>query len=301
MAAPKRQALGRGLSALLKETENVKSAKDTHADKLVGAIAEIEIDKIQVNPFQPRTRFDEEAIEELSISIRELGVIQPITVRKMPEGTFQIISGERRFRASKHLGNKTIPAYVRIADDQTMLEMALVENIQREELDAIEVALSYQRLIEECKLTQEAMSDRVGKKRSTITNYLRLLKLQPIIQAGLRDKMISMGHARAIINIENEEDQLSLYEQAIAKELSVRQIEEAVRRIKEKNAASKDSTVKTNVKEEVTEKYSEIKSVLAEHLSSDVVLTRNQKGKGKIVINFKNDDDFERILNLITP
>lgn len=295
MAAPKRQALGRGLSALLKETENVTSANDTNADKLVGAIAEIEIDKIVVNPFQPRTRFDEEAIQELSSSIKELGVIQPITVRKIDDGTFQIISGERRFRASNFIGNKTIPAYIRIADDQTMLEMALVENIQREELDSIEVALSYQRLIDECKLTQEAMSERVGKKRSTITNYLRLLKLQPIIQAGLRDKMISMGHARAIINIENEDDQLNLYEQTIAKEFSVRQVEEAVRRLKEKNGSNTPKD-----KSALPEKYNEIKNVLAEHLSSDVDLSRNNRGKGKIVIQFKSDDDFERILNLLT-
>ncbi len=295
MAAPKRQALGRGLSALLKETENVKSAKDANADKLVGAIAEIEISKIVENPFQPRTKFDEEAIRELSISIKELGVIQPITVRKTADSSFQIISGERRFRASKLAGKTAIPAYIRLADDQTMLEMALVENIQREELDAIEIALSYQRLIEECKLTQEAMSDRVGKKRSTISNYLRLLKLQPIVQAGLRDKMISMGHARAIINIEDQEAQLGLYEEAIAKAYSVRQLEEAVRRIKEGSSAKAKSN--TN---ELKPRYTEIRDVLSDHLNSQVNLSRNTRGKGKIVIPFKNDEDFERILSLLT-
>lgn len=294
MAAPKRQALGRGLSALLKETENVKSAKDANAEKLVGAIAEIEISQIVENPFQPRTKFDQEAIRELSISIKELGVIQPITVRKTADSSFQIISGERRFRASKLAGKTAIPAYIRLADDQTMLEMALVENIQREELDAIEIALSYQRLIEECKLTQEAMSDRVGKKRSTISNYLRLLKLQPIVQAGLRDKMISMGHARAIINIENEEDQLGLYEEAIAKSYSVRQLEEAVRRIKEGTPKKASNT------NELKPRYTEIRDVLSDHLNSQVNLSRNTRGKGKIVIPFKNDEDFERILNLLT-
>lgn len=295
MAAPKRQALGRGLSALLKETENVKSAKDANADKLVGAIAEIEISKIVVNPFQPRTKFDDEAIRELSISIQELGVIQPITVRKTADSTFQIISGERRYRASKLAGKTGIPAYIRLADDQTMLEMALVENIQREELDAIEIALSYQRLIEECQLTQEAMSDRVGKKRSTISNYLRLLKLQPIVQAGLRDKMISMGHARAIINIEDQEEQLKLYEEAILKSYSVRQLEEAVRRIKEggnEKGKSQPSELKP--------RYSEIRDILSDHLNSQVNLSRNTRGKGKIVIPFKNDEDFERILSLLT-
>lgn len=296
MAAPKRQALGRGLSALLKETENVNSAKDANAEKLVGAIAEIEISKIVENPFQPRTKFDEEAIQELSQSIKELGVIQPITVRKMPDNSFQIISGERRFRASKLAGKETIPAYVRLADDQTMLEMALVENIQREELDAIEIALSYQRLIEECKLTQEGMSERVGKKRSTITNYLRLLKLQPIIQAGLRDKMISMGHARAIINMEDQEVQLKLYEEAIAKGYSVRQVEEAVRRIKDQGSG----TTVSKTKNELPEKFSEIRNVLSDHLDSQVNLSRNTRGRGKIVIPFKNDEDFERILSLLT-
>lgn len=299
MAAPKRQALGRGLSALLKETENVRSAKDQNADKLVGVIASIEISRIVENPFQPRTHFDPEALEELSRSIRELGVIQPITVRKMPDDAFQIISGERRFRASQLAGLTTIPAYIRLADDQSMLEMALVENIQREELDAIEIALSYQRLIEECALTQEAMSERVGKKRSTITNYLRLLKLQPLVQAGLRDKMISMGHARAIINIEDADDQLALYEQVIAKQLSVRQVEEAARRLKDKKNAPAAATSSSG--RELPQRYTEIREVLSQHFDTDVHLNRSNRGKGKIVIPFTNDKDFERILDLLAP
>lgn len=295
MAAPKRKALGRGLSALLKETGEVNSASDQNAKKLVGAIAEIEIALIEENPFQPRTKFDAEALQELSISIKELGVIQPITVRKKGDGTFQIISGERRFRASKLAGFETIPAYIRLADDQSMLEMALVENIQREELDAIEIALSYQRLMDECELTQEAMSERVGKKRSTVANYLRLLKLQPLVQAGLRDKMISMGHARAMINLENEEDQLTIYEQAISKELNVRQVEDAVRKLKSTQASNGTKTDKAPL----PPKLVKLKEQLSDTLDSEVNLTQSARGRGKIVIPFKNDDDLERILSLI--
>jgi len=296
MAAPKRQAMGRGLSALLKDTGEVNSAADKNADKIVGAIAEIEIEKIHPNPDQPRTQFSKEALEELAISIRELGIIQPITVRKNANNSFTIISGERRYRASKIAGLETLPAYIRLADDQTMLEMALVENIQREELDSIEIALSYQRLIDECSLTQEAMSERVGKKRSTITNYLRLLKLQPIVQAGLRDKMISMGHARAIVSVENEDDQMKIYETIIAKDLSVRQVEDAVRKLRQ--AETETSGTKTATPT-LPEKYVEVQENLSERLESEVSLSRSKRGKGKIVIPFKNDKDFERILSLL--
>lgn len=296
MSAPKRKAMGRGLSALLKETGEVNSATDKNADKIVGVIADIEVAKIRPNPDQPRTQFSKEALEELAISIRELGIIQPITVRKNSNDTYTIISGERRYRASKIAGLESIPAYIRLADDQTMLEMALVENIQREELDSIEIALSYQRLIDECSLTQEAMSERVGKKRSTITNYLRLLKLQPIVQAGLRDKMITMGHARAIINIEDENEQLALYETIVAKDLSVRQVEDAVRKLK--NKAEPASGTKTDMPS-LPEKFREIQEDLADKLETDVNLVRSKRGKGKIVIPFKNDDEFERILSLL--
>ena len=213
--ATKKQALGRGLSAILKDTSDINSANDKNANKLVGTIVEIDVDSIAVNPYQPRTYFDEEALRELASSIKELGVIQPITVRKMDGNTFQLVSGERRFRASKLIGNKTIPAYIRLANDQEMLEMALVENIQRKNLDPIEVALSYQRLIDDINLTQEELSTRVGKKRSTVTNYLRLLKLDPILQTGMRDGFISMGHGRAMINVENTEDQLAIYEKIL--------------------------------------------------------------------------------------
>lgn len=293
MAAPKRKAMGRGLSALLKETGEINSASDQNADKVVGAIAEIDMKSIHPNPDQPRTNFSKEALEELAMSIRELGIIQPITVRKNKSDSFTIISGERRYRAAKIAGLEKMPAYVRLADDQAMLEMALVENIQREELDAIEIALSYQRLIEECELTQESMSERVGKKRSTVTNYLRLLKLQPIIQAGLRDKMISMGHARAIINIADEDDQLKIYEEVIAKDLNVRQVEEAVRRMKESGGSKPGKKVPV---QHLPEKYRGMRDELSKKLEADVAMTRSKRGKGKIVINFKNDAELERIL-----
>lgn len=293
MTAKKKQALGKGLSALLKDpAQDVSSAKDTRAPEVVGSIAEIDIDSIEVNPFQPRTHFDKEALEDLSQSIKELGIVQPITVRKVGFNEYQLISGERRFRASKLAGLTAIPAYIRLADDQTMLEMALVENIQRQDLDAIEVALSYKRLIEECDLTQEQMSERVGKKRSTITNYLRLLKLQPLIQAGIRDRMISMGHARALINVEDETEQLKIYRDTIANDLSVRQVEDRVRQLKTPQPIS-------SAPAELPEDIREIKTELAGYFNAKVDLKRNAKGKGSIVIKFDSDRDLERIIELI--
>jgi ParB family chromosome partitioning protein len=291
--ATKKQALGRGLSALLKETNN--AATDKNADAIVGNIIELDVNAIEVNPFQPRTFFDEEALSELANSIRELGVIQPITVRKLTENKFQLVSGERRFRASKRLGNASIPAYVRIANDQEMLEMALVENIQRKNLDPIEVALSYQRLIDEIKLTQEELSTRVGKKRSTVANYLRLLKLDPIIQTGMRDGFISMGHGRALINIENTSEQLHLYEQILKNKLSVRQTEELVK-------ARKENTPKTAVQKNnpSTPKFiSEGVSVISKYFGNKVNITVNNKGKGKISIPFQSEEDFIRIKKLL--
>lgn len=290
--ATKRQALGRGLSALLQETPNINSASDKNADKLIGSIIEIELNKIDVNPFQPRTYFDEESLIELGNSIKELGVIQPITVRKMEGNQFQLVSGERRFRASKLIGNTTIPAYIRIANDQEMLEMALVENIQRKNLDPIEVALSYQRLIDEIKLTQEELSTRVGKKRSTVTNYLRLLKLDPILQTGMRDGFISMGHGRAMINVENTEDQLAIYERILREELSVRQTEDLVKNLKS-GPVSKPKTkqipdfVKNNIKP------------LSEFFGQKISVVMSANGKGKINIPFNSEEDFNRIKNLL--
>src|SRR6056297_1125407 len=232
--ATKKQALGRGLSALLKDQQNdIQSAEDKNADKVVGNIIELDIVSIEVNPFQPRTSFNEDSLKELASSIRELGVIQPITVRKLDFDKYQLVSGERRYRASKLVGLETIPAYIRIANDQESLEMALVENIQRQDLDPIEISLSYQRLIDEINLTQEKLSDRVGKKRSTITNYLRLLKLDPIIQTGMRDGFISMGHGRALINIDKKQEQIAIYEKVVSDGLSVRATEQLVKARKE--------------------------------------------------------------------
>ena len=277
--ATKKQALGRGLSALLKESSHVISATDKNADKVVGSIIEIGLDLIDVNPYQPRTYFDEEALVELANSIKELGVIQPITVRKLDGNKFQLVSGERRFRASKLIGNKRIPAYIRLANDQEMLEMALVENIQRKNLDPIEVALSYQRLIDEIQLTQEELSTRVGKKRSTVTNYLRLLKLDPILQTGMRDGFISMGHGRAMINIQNTEDQLAIYEKILREKLSVRQTEDLVKNLKSG----------TNTKPSKKKVPSYIKTSIhgiSEYFGHKIDITVSSNGKGKILIPF---------------
>jgi ParB family chromosome partitioning protein len=290
--ATRKQALGRGLSALLKEPDNLNTAQDKGADKVVGNIIEIELDAIDVNPYQPRTYFDEEALRELAGSIRELGVIQPITVRKLTGNKFQLVSGERRFRASKLIGNTTIPAYIRIANDQEMLEMALVENIQRKNLDPIEVALSYQRLIDEIQLTQEELSVRVGKKRSTVTNYLRLLKLDPILQTGMRDGFISMGHGRAMINVENTEDQLAIYEKILREKLSVRQTEDLVKNLKTgKIAKPKKKPVPSFVKNSIKD--------LNGFFGQKVQVTIGNNGKGKIAIPFHSEEDFNRIKNLL--
>ena len=287
--ATKKQALGRGLSALLKETAEITSASDKNADKVVGNIIEIDLNLIEVNPYQPRTYFDEEALRELASSIRELGVIQPITVRKLAENKFQLVSGERRFRASKLIGNKTVPAYIRLANDQEMLEMALVENIQRKNLDPIEVALSYQRLIDEINLTQEEMSVRVGKKRSTVTNYLRLLKLDPIVQTGMRDGFISMGHGRALINIESTEDQLNIYEKILREKLSVRQTEELVKSLK------MGTVTKTAKKKHVPKFVKESVKEISEYFGHKIDVSVNSKGRGKISIPFHSEEDFNRI------
>lgn len=295
--ATKKQALGRGLSALLKETSaDINTVEDKNAEKLVGNIMEIELDLIDVNPFQPRSYFNEEALRELASSIRELGVIQPITVRKLEGNKFQLVSGERRFRASKLIGNKTIPAYIRLANDQEMLEMALVENIQRKDLDPIEVALSYQRLIDEIDLTQEEMSQRVGKKRSTISNYLRLLKLDPIIQTGMRDGFLSMGHGRSLINIVNTEDQLNIYEKIIREKLSVRQTEQLVKELKEgpifvPKKATKEVKIPTFVN-------SGLKTI-SEYFGHRIDVKLSGDDKGKIIIPFHSEEDFNRIKKLL--
>ncbi|TRZ43580.1 ParB/RepB/Spo0J family partition protein [Robertkochia solimangrovi] len=298
--ATKKQALGRGLSALLKDPENdIQSASDKNADKVVGNIVELELDAIEVNPFQPRTNFNEEALQELAVSIRELGVIQPITVRKIEFNKYQLVSGERRLRASKLAGLETVPAYIRIANDQESLEMALVENIQRQDLDPIEVALSYQRLIDEINITQEKLSDRVGKKRSTITNYLRLLKLDPIIQTGMRDGFVSMGHGRALINIENKKDQIEIYEKVISNSLSVRETEKLVRDYQLRKETGVTGKSEPAAASSVPEYVSESIDGLTEYLSSKVDVKVAKNGKGKLIIPFHSKEDFLRLAKLL--
>lgn len=373
----KRPALGRGLGALIDDSKYEKKTVEEVISS--GSITEIEIDKIEVNPFQPRTDFDEEALLELSVSIRELGIIQPITVRKIDNDKFQIISGERRFRASKLAGLTALPAFVRDVNDQSMLELALVENIQREDLNAIEVAITYQRLIDECSLTQESLSERIGKKRSTITNYLRLLKLPVELQAGIRDKLITFGHARALITIEDAEKQLALFNRAIEESLSVREVEKLVREInnptpvvveepkqepviepiqevvetqtqeiiqeethevaqeesqqtvqeEDYNENTEDvleqmeqheietnevenvidnfltldnvevAPKKTFVEPPLPEHYVHFKDRLSYHFQIGVDVKRDEKGKGRLVIPFNSDDEFNRIAEIL--
>lgn len=296
--AIKKQALGRGLSALLKDPDNdIQSVQDKNADKVIGNIIDLDIDFIEVNPFQPRTNFSEESLRELASSIKELGIIQPITVRKLGFNKFQLVSGERRFRASKLIDLETIPAYVRIANDQESLEMALVENIQRQDLDPIEIALSYQRLIDEIQLTQEQMSERVGKKRSTIANYLRLLKLDPIIQTGMRDGFISMGHGRALITIEDQTIQLDIYEKILSHKLSVRETEVLVRNF---NINENVKIPSKNQEQEELPKY--IKkgiSTFSEYFGHKIDVKVSSNGKGKITIPFHSEEDFNRIKKLV--
>lgn len=294
--ATKKQALGRGLSALLKDPQNdIKSAEDKNADKLVGHIVELELNAIEVNPFQPRTSFNEESLRELASSIRELGVIQPITVRKLDYNKYQLVSGERRFRASKLVGLETIPAYIRIANDQESLEMALVENIQRQDLDPIEISLSYQRLIDEINLTQEQLSERVGKNRSTIANYLRLLKLDPIIQTGMRDGFLSMGHGRALINVEDPQVQLEIYEKILANSLSVRDTEKLVRELQEgkpeKKSAAATPVISRDIKKSIKE--------FSDRLGAKVDVKVSKKGNGKLIIPFKSEEDLNRLKKII--
>ncbi len=295
--ATKKQALGRGLSALLKDPDNdIKSVEDKNADKVVGNIIELDLESIDVNPFQPRTSFNDETLQELATSIKEVGVIQPITVRKLDFNNYQLVSGERRFRASKLAGLKSIPAYIRIANDQESLTMALVENIQRQDLDPIEIALSYQRLIDEISLTQEQLSDRVGKKRSTIANYLRLLKLDPIVQTGMRDGFISMGHGRALINIEDQQQQLDIYESVIGKSLSVRETEKLVKSINNPTENKETTTATTS---QLPRHISKGIKDFSDFFGAKIDVKVSNKGSGKLIIPFSSEEDFKRLKKLI--
>ena len=288
----KKQVLGRGLSALLDDPDReIISAKDVNADQVVGKVIDLEIDKIELNPYQPRTHFNDKAIEELAESIKALGIIQPVTVRKLDRNQYQLVSGDRRYRAAKSLNFNSIPAFVRIANDQETLEMALVENIQRRDLDPIEIALSYKRLIDEIQLSQNQLSERVGKKRSTVSNYMRLLKLDPIIQTGMRDGFLSMGHGRALINLEETEKQLEVYEKIISRSLSVRETEFLVQKIKKGKSVRK-------VKASQIIFYDEAKD-LKNYLNALVTIKGNEKGEGSILIPFKSQKGLYDIIKKI--
>jgi ParB family chromosome partitioning protein len=302
----KKKALGRGLSALLSdsptdeklEVDNFPiSSPSTTSTLPVSGMTEIPLEEIETNPFQPRSHFDQEAILELAESIQVHGIIQPITVRRLSDHQYQLISGERRFQASKLAGLKTIPVYLRSANDQQMLEMALIENIQRENLNAIEIALSYQRLMSECNLKQEELGERVGKNRTTVTNYLRLLKLPPDIQIAVRDNKLSMGHARAIINVEKAEEQLYIFQKAIRDDLSVRKVEELVRELAEKKSSSKHESSPSS-DAPASKEIAQLQSRLSSHFGTRVVVRSDGK-KGDIKIPFLSIEDLNRILDIL--
>ena len=289
MNMTRKNALGRGLGALIDGVEKEVLEKKVEANR------DISVDAVDANPFQPRTSFDEQSLEELAASIRKLGIVQPLTVRDAGNGRYQLIAGERRLRAARLAGLTHVPAYVRTADDQAMLELALVENIQREDLDAVEVAISFQRLIEECKLTQEQLSDRVGKQRSTVSNYLRLLKLPAEIQLGIKNKHLMMGHARTLVNIEDPKQQISVYYKIIDGELSVRQSEELVRHLQTKKIKDPDKVEK---KKKLNEDFMQLSDHLNKLFETEVNFRINEKGKGKIVIAFETPEEMERILGV---
>lgn len=294
---PKRKnALGRGLGALLEDSSN--NAEESLNNNPVGSMNEIPLDQIQVNPYQPRTHFDRQALEELAESIKVQGIIQPITVRKLSNSEFQLISGERRFQASKIAKLETVPAYIRTADDQQMLEMALIENIQRENLNAMEIALSYQRLLEECDLKQDQLGERVGKNRTTVNNYLRLLRLPPDIQAGIRDKQISMGHARAIVNVEDVDKQLHIFKKIVEEELSVRKVEQLVRDLMS-NSTDKPSTKSKGSTQHRNYEVQQVQQKLSSHFGTRISLKADGQFRGEIKIPFVSTEDLNRILEII--
>lgn len=293
MSSKRKGGLGKGLSALLENAEtDITSKKGDAAKRVVGSVAKIPVSEIETNPFQPRTEFEKEALLDLAASIKQHGIIQPLTVRKIGVDQYQLISGERRFRASEIAGLEEVPAYIRIANDQEMLEMALVENIQRENLNAIEVALSYQRLIDECKLTQEQLSKKVAKNRTTVTNHLRLLKLPAEIQLGIKDKKISMGHARALVGVQDEHMQITLYNKTVKENLSVRQVEELIRKINQ-------PTPKKAPEVKLSEEEQELLTQFNDILDTPVSMKKGNNGKGKIVIDYRSIKELKRILGQI--
>lgn len=293
----KKNVLGRGLGALIADAAEEQMPREV----VVAAMQELNLTDIRPNPFQPRTEFAEEALNELAASIKSIGIVQPITVRAVEGGKYEIIAGERRFRASKIAGLTSIPAYIRKTEDESLLELALIENIQREDLNAIEVAISYQRLIDECSLTQDGLSDRVGKKRTTIANYLRLLRLPAQIQLAIRDKKISMGHARAIISIEDVETQFMIFEQILKYDFSVRKVEEIVRELSNPKVEEEPELEEEKKPKKMNEigDYIELQRHLSRRFDTKVELKRNADGKGKIVIAFKSDSELEKIIELL--
>ncbi len=290
----KKRGLGRGLDAILQSPETDITSADISGNYVAGAVAEISVEKIEANPFQPRIEFDDMALRELAASIKSQGVVQPVTVRKLGFDKYQLISGERRLRATKLAGLDTIPVFIRVANDEQMLEMALIENIHRENLNAIEIAISYQRLIDECQLTQEQLSDRVGKNRTTIANFLRLLKLPAEVQVALRDGHISMGHARALIGLESTKDQLVVLQRIIDEELNVRKVEAIVRKIN--FPETEEKPVSKNV---VPAVYKQQLHALSEQLNTKMDIRRNAHGKGTISLRFSNDAELERIFDAL--
>ncbi|MBO7291397.1 MAG: ParB/RepB/Spo0J family partition protein [Bacteroidaceae bacterium] len=287
-AVNKRNALGRGLDALIDMGEIETSG--------TSSINEIELSRIQPNPDQPRREFDDESLEELAASIREIGIVQPISLRQQANGTYQIIAGERRYRAARIAGLSTVPAYIRTVEDEAVMEMALIENIQREDLNAIEIALSFKKLIEQYNLTQEQLSERVGKKRTTVANYLRLLKLPAEVQIGLRDKMIDMGHARALLSVENASVQLELYKAIVAEGLSVRKVEELARSMAQAPAKAASKVARSSAQRK---EYNLLRNNLSNFFGIKVQFSCDDNGKGKISIPFKNEEELEHIIGLL--
>jgi ParB family transcriptional regulator, chromosome partitioning protein len=303
MSNIKKQALGRGLSALLENSKtDITTKVQGENAPVANSVSVIQISQIETNPFQPRTHFEEVALQELANSIKQHGIIQPMTVRKLGYDKYQLISGERRYRASQIAGLKEVPVYIRVANDQSVLEMALVENIQREDLDAIEISLSYKRLIEECNLTQEQLADKVAKQRSTVTNYLRLLKLPAQIQLGIRDGLISMGHARALINIEQPNTQLEIYQQVVDHELSVRATEELARgeKLMAATALKGKKTITAPAKANLSFEDKKLENDLNDIFHNNVVLKKKDKNKGTIAIAFNNENELQHILSFFS-
>lgn len=296
-----KEQLGRGIRALLGDI-----SKDLKEDDIIGQeqehlgnVVKVPLEKIEVNPFQPRVNFDEEALKELSDSIKIHGVVQPITVRKINKDKYQLISGERRLRASKMAGLKEVPVYIRTANDQESLEIALIENIQREDLNAIEIGINYQRLLDECDLSHEALAERIGKKRTTVTNYLRLLKLPPDIQVGIRSGSITMGHARALAGLDDIVLQLSIFKDIVSKDLSVRQVEDIVKKLSDKKSNASSNKNKKDASKPISPELRKYQDKIASHFSTKVVIKETGKGKGEIILNYYTNDDLERIMDLM--